>query len=158
MNWEAIGAIGEILGAVAVLITLIYLAIQIRLNTLEIRAGRVESTLKDQAKYNEFLASDADLARIYWTAIEDIDKLNENEKRRWLHLCSIMLRNSEVAYYHHRQGYLPEDIHQSRERWIRLFMGTSGFRWWWKQYASILDPEFVQYVESITSVAENDPD
>ena len=30
MNWDAIGAVGEIVGALTVLITLIYLAIQIR--------------------------------------------------------------------------------------------------------------------------------
>jgi len=35
MNWEAIGAVGEILGAVAVLITLVYLAIQIRQSTAQ---------------------------------------------------------------------------------------------------------------------------
>jgi hypothetical protein len=33
MNWDAIGAMGEILGALAVLVTLIYLAVQIRQNT-----------------------------------------------------------------------------------------------------------------------------
>ena len=30
MNWDAIGAVGEILGALAVFVTLVYLAIQIR--------------------------------------------------------------------------------------------------------------------------------
>jgi hypothetical protein len=30
MNWEALGAIGEIVGAVAVIVTLRYLAVQIR--------------------------------------------------------------------------------------------------------------------------------
>lgn len=38
MNWQAIGAVGEILGAVAVLVTLVYLAFQIRQNTLTSRA------------------------------------------------------------------------------------------------------------------------
>jgi hypothetical protein len=33
MNWAAIGAIGEIVGAVAVVVTLAYLAIQVRQNT-----------------------------------------------------------------------------------------------------------------------------
>ena len=30
MNWTALGAIGELVGAIAVLVTLIYFAIQIR--------------------------------------------------------------------------------------------------------------------------------
>ena len=149
MNWTAVGAIGEILGALAVLATLIYLALQIRQNTHEIRAGRVESTLRDQSSYNKLLASDPQLTRIYWTAVDNIDDLTEDEKKRWLHLCSVMLRNSEIAYYHHCQGYLPDSTHESRERWIKMFLGTSGFRWWWEQYADVLDPDFVAYVERV---------
>ena len=38
MNWEALGAIGEIVGAVAVVVTLGYLAVQIRQNTLMMKA------------------------------------------------------------------------------------------------------------------------
>lgn len=153
MNWDAIGAIGEILGAIAVLVTLVYLARQIHLNTNEIRASRVEGTLRDQSTYNRMLAEDPDLARIYWIAVEDVEKLSEDDKRRWLHLCSVMLRNSEIAYYHYRQGHLPDPIHLSREKWIRRFMGTSGFRWWWKQYSDVLDPEFVEYVDRVLADA-----
>lgn len=149
LDWDAIGAVGEILGAVAVLITLVYLARQVRLNTSEMRASRVDGTLRDQSEYNRMLAEDADLARIYWTAVEDVEQLSDEEQRRWLHLCSVMLRNSEIAYFHYRQGNLPDAIHLSRERWIKRFLGASGFRWWWQRYADVLDPEFVDYVERV---------
>ena len=33
MNWEAIGALGEVVGAIAVVLTLAYLAIQVRQNS-----------------------------------------------------------------------------------------------------------------------------
>ena len=39
MNWEAIGAIGEIIGAIAVLLTIIYLADQIKQNTKAVKAA-----------------------------------------------------------------------------------------------------------------------
>jgi hypothetical protein len=39
MNWDAIGATGEIVGALVVFLTLIYLAIQIRQNTHATRAA-----------------------------------------------------------------------------------------------------------------------
>ena len=38
MNWQAIGAMGEILGAAAVVLTLFYLGVQIRQNTKVSRA------------------------------------------------------------------------------------------------------------------------
>ena len=44
MNWEAAGAIGEIIGALAVFLTLIYLALQIRQNTKAVRASRARAS------------------------------------------------------------------------------------------------------------------
>ena len=43
MNWEALGAIGELIGAVAVMATLIYLAIQIRQNTQQQEKNELSS-------------------------------------------------------------------------------------------------------------------
>jgi len=43
MNWEAIGAIGESVGAFAVLITLGYLAVQVRQNTQSMRTSALRS-------------------------------------------------------------------------------------------------------------------
>lgn len=38
--WEAVGAVGELLGALGVIVTLVYLAVQIRQNTLAMEEGR----------------------------------------------------------------------------------------------------------------------
>jgi hypothetical protein len=45
LDWEAVGAIGEIVGAVGVLATLIYLAAQIRDNTRSLQAASLQSVL-----------------------------------------------------------------------------------------------------------------
>ena len=45
MNWDAIGAIGEIIGAFAVFITLAYLALQIRQNTKAVHSSALDSTV-----------------------------------------------------------------------------------------------------------------
>lgn len=50
MNWEAIGAIGEVLGALGMIVSLAYLAIQIRLNTQQIRQNIEVSRV---ASYNQ---------------------------------------------------------------------------------------------------------
>jgi hypothetical protein len=39
MNWDAVGAIGEVLGAIGVIVTLGYLAVQTRQNTRAINAS-----------------------------------------------------------------------------------------------------------------------
>ena len=45
MNWEAAGAIGEIISALAVFLTLIYLALQIRQNTKAVRASAIDASI-----------------------------------------------------------------------------------------------------------------
>ena len=47
MNWEAIGAVGEILGAAAVVMTLAFLVVQLRLNNVAIKA-QTRSAVTDQ--------------------------------------------------------------------------------------------------------------
>lgn len=55
MNWNAIGAIGEILGALAVAISLLYLAVQIRQNSRTVKGASVHNiTQTIQAEQNEF--------------------------------------------------------------------------------------------------------
>ncbi len=54
MNWDAIGAVGEILGAIAVFVSLLYLAIQIRSNTNQSSALMTHSI---ESGYNSILDS-----------------------------------------------------------------------------------------------------
>ena len=49
MNWEAIGSIGEVLGAVAVLVTLLYLAAQIKQTN---KMARFDTTREIIAQFN----------------------------------------------------------------------------------------------------------
>ena len=66
MNWELVGAIAEIAGAVGVLITLVYLAIQIKDNTKSLQAGSLESVLDGpRDRYFLPMAMESDLADIY---------------------------------------------------------------------------------------------
>ena len=79
MNWEAIGAIGEVVGATGVILSLLYLAIQIR---GEARAKRA-STVHDQSNaYRDFLhsiAADDQLSDIYLRGLRDAEELDETE-------------------------------------------------------------------------------
>ena len=43
MNWEALSALGEIAGAMAVIVTLVYLSVQIRQNTKASRVAAVQA-------------------------------------------------------------------------------------------------------------------
>ena len=71
MNWDAIGAIGEIVGATAVVITVMYLAHQVRKQTQE---SRLAATCEISARWDEMmetLISNPDLVEMYGLAVQD---------------------------------------------------------------------------------------
>ena len=64
MNWEAIGAVGEILGALAVAVTLIYLARQTRENSRAVKASSAREVTLAESQWHGELARDPELKRI----------------------------------------------------------------------------------------------
>ncbi len=57
MNWEAIGAIGEIAGAIGVIVTLMYLAIQLRQNTNASQVAAIQSSMENSARFSELISA-----------------------------------------------------------------------------------------------------
>ena len=83
MNWEAIGAVGEVVGAVAVLVTLLYLAMQIRQNTDHLAQSsealilsRRDSVTASFSRWRHLLGADAEMTEIWVRGSEDYDSLD----------------------------------------------------------------------------------
>jgi len=87
MNWEAIGAIGEILGAAAVVVSLIYLAVQIRANHKEVRLAAMHEI---SVEFRESISTFADpqMAELFTRVNLQDDTLTDAETLQlWLE-CS----------------------------------------------------------------------
>ena len=73
MNWEALGAIAEMIGGVAVLFTLIYLAIQVRQGTAVSREAILRNQTDRNMDNSKFIAGTPGLMDIYIRAMDDPD-------------------------------------------------------------------------------------
>ncbi len=83
MNWEAIGAIGEILGAIAVLATLVYLAAQIRQNSRFVQAATYHSTSRARNEFNFAVATTPELSALLIRAGDKSTTLDAEEQQRF---------------------------------------------------------------------------
>lgn len=77
VNWDAIGAVGEILGAIAVVATLGYLAIQTRHNVAATQTNTRQAILDSGQQFLSNLILDPGLDEIRWKP-----DLSDEEKRR----------------------------------------------------------------------------
>ena len=110
MNWEAIGAIAELLGAIGVVLTLIYLAIQIRQNTRsQENSSRVAATNAFTGWYTSVM-SDPDLVRIWRVGHTKPGDLSEDDINRFMWMLSSIGYRIEESFTKYESGLLDEDL------------------------------------------------
>ena len=80
MNWDAVGAISEAVGVVAVLVTLIYLAVQVRHTNMLTRIGTHRDVDESLSSFLGDLAKDKDLHEIWFKGTQGSEPLDEKER------------------------------------------------------------------------------
>jgi hypothetical protein len=143
MNWEAIGAVGEVLGAATVLITLGYLAVQIRQNT--------------QVMQNSALGAALDFHRLFDRNERYIALLAKSQRKEELtledraHMVErflAIMRELESIWYQKQLGTLSPDQFQQHLDLLRWATSIPEARLMWVHLAPTFDPAFRSVVES----------
>jgi hypothetical protein len=156
MNWDAIGAIAELLGAVGVIASLVYLATQIRQsrqqmgqNTRALQAGAYQQF--EESVYRRVMddLTIPGLERIIRLGMADIEQLSEEDMVRWSKWIFVRLRAFDNSHYQFRMGMQDEDRWQISRRDLEMFFQMPGVVQWWKATPSTLSPAFVALVEEI---------
>jgi hypothetical protein len=164
MNWEAVAAIGQLLGSAAVLITLIYLAIQVRHARREVRRSVSESRAAAQRELSLNSANNRELCRIRARANEALGfqpstfsaALMDRTGLTWEEAYALFFE--ENAWWSFRTQVIPyiDELSTGErrefERVIRTQYGHTPIgRLWYDAQRSGLDQEAVRYVDRVLS-------
>jgi hypothetical protein len=148
LNWDAIGAIGEVLGAVAVVVTLIYLAVQLRQNTVATLGDRLDAHFDSICGWYQQL-SDATVADIWLRGVRGFNALSQVEQVQFNSLAIQVMLSYEEARTLTKQGlYAKKDL-EPEESWIITFVNTPGGRAWWKLSAGDWNQELKHHINSL---------
>ena len=110
MNWEAVQAVAELSAAIGVLLSLAYVAIQIRQNTASVRAGTVARSSEILSRLRDKLWSDVGAARIYERALSGDEGEDSADALRVRLFWVALARDYEAVFYQHLAGQLPDSI------------------------------------------------
>ena len=154
MNWEAIGAVGESIGAFAVVVSVVYLALQIRKQANEGRlaAARELSTLHIQTLRS--MREDKEFSSIYFKATQNYDDLPTDERFRVAIYIQETLRMFEQHFVHVGQQKVDpsfvESINLSFEEWLTF----PGIQRWWDLSKDMFEPQFREHVDKMIAKAK----
>ncbi len=142
---QDLGALGEFFGSIAVLATLVYLALQTRQNTLAIVAQLEAAVIAARQNLALSIATSNELAE---TLREDFTHdPTTNEVRVDAYWRSLLL-NIQWQRHQARRGLLPSFDEVAIVETVRAFFTISrGFGGWWERMKAGLSPDFVEWVE-----------
>jgi hypothetical protein len=128
MNWEAVAAIGELLGATGVIVSLLYLAVQVRQNTRQTRLAAQQATVQELGVALRAQAQDREWAELLSRDVDDIGSLDKVERVQFLSHVGSLLRLYESAYLHFKEGTLDSRFWHGFERAIADVIGYPGIK------------------------------
>jgi len=148
MNWEAIGAIGEIVGAAGVIITLVYLSVQIRQNTSATNRANVRNVLESN---NSALKSllDESVADLFIRGLKSLDTLSEIERYRFDNAFYQWVGSCEQAFIDNREGRFSADSLVVYENALTGYLLTPGGSQWWEERQIWFSPPFREDVNRL---------
>lgn len=158
MTLEDLGNLGDFIGGLAVIATLIYLALQIRQNTFLLRRSVEQTTRADSTAVLHLLAQSPENAAVFHRGQVDSDALSPEERTHFYLLMQANFYHLQFGYAAYKGGTQTESGWQVQWRTVQYFISRPGVRSWWKRqggqligagtdFGHLVDSEMQKYQE-----------
>jgi len=147
LTFDVLGNIGDFIGGIGVVVTLIYLAGQIRQNTRSVQVSAYHAAQRDVADILDSVASDPELTRIFFDGNQDYDSLSKEDRRRYALCITSLLRKLENILHQTRLGTLDRAQWEGLFSEFRRIFAQPGTRAWWVRGRSAFNSELQDFVE-----------
>lgn len=149
MNWDALSSIADVVGAIAVVSSIFYLAIQVKMNTKAVSASASFDAAHSWAEFNEANLSlpDEHLELILRTYSPDIaiEDVSDAQYMRVVILHRTIFQKLEGQYYLYKHGFLEPSIWKNRRNVALGILNIPFYQSWWANElrSSTYSDEFV---------------
>jgi hypothetical protein len=149
VNWEAAGAIGEIVGAAGVIATLAYLAVQTRQNTKAVNASTFQANTEIWQGWYLALAG-ADAPEAFGRGMAGSPTIDGPSFQKFWMVCRSLFLNFENQFYQYRHGVLDHDAFKGYERALcSMVLAWPGVRAWWPLNRDGYSRAYAEYVDAL---------
>ena len=147
MNWDAIGAIGEIVGALAVVSTLAYLAVQIRQSS-NVAQGQMEMTSSQAtAEWMNGISADRELVAVWRKGVAGAP-LNANEAWQYIFINAEWFYLCQGCFYQRQRGLISESAWETLCGTLVGLLEDELIGPWWDSGTASFDPTFREAIET----------
>ena len=153
MTIEELGSIGEFIAAIAVILSLVYLAIQVKQHTSELAFQSFRDVFNGYSGIRTRILENPELVQLTVRARSNPDSLTEEEKIQLGYLIEEYLFCSQQYYMHITSGRFGSALNEaswvSGKQRLLLFLDTDYGRHWWNQWHKLYRREFAKEIDTL---------
>lgn len=147
MNWDMVTAIAAIIGSIAIVVALAFLARQLKDATRQRRLESYHSVLAEVDDVCKLMAHDHANADIWWRASKGVENLTDAERVRYFAMLFILFRSWERAFQFDSAGELEEWSVEAVTRPMVDFAMSNGVQEYWALRKRWYTEGFRQWVD-----------
>lgn len=153
MNWEAWSTAAELVGAIAVVASLLYLARQVRESTKTVSAQSRHSLSEFVLQVSMFRAEHADR----YAKLESGEPLTAGDLqfRHWSHMQVTL--HAESYFRHHELGLMPEHHWSGYAAFLNSYLDSPGFREFWTDVGYGFSAHFREWIDGLLAKRDAPP-
>lgn len=151
MNWDALGAVGELVGAAAVVLTLAYLALQVRESSRASRQQSYNDLVTRRSNFYDHFADSDETTAILIAGCRG-EKMDEVKAQRFTSLMLNYVSHFQDVYLQYKNGLVEENVWRAERQFLAVMLGLPGPAAWLRAASQYYLPEFLTELESIDPV------
>ncbi len=145
MSISDLGALGSFLSTIAVFITLVYLARQVRQGNILHRMQSRESLMNQDVLTLQLQLADLDITKSFYKQSPSEDELLKQHV-----FLTLFVRQREWEWLLHKDGVFPKELFETYLEVFPIFFGTEYTRKWWNSFGkAALDPDFSAEIDKL---------
>ena len=144
---QDLGNLGEFIGALGVIISLVYLAKQMQQNTTSVRAASFNSMVQNSIRLLEHGFIDSEFANFLHRVENQPSTLSPEDEERWHAYMTAVFRHFGNLVYQFRVGAMDQEMWESYERTLEERLRTPSWRAWFEENKEIFSTSLVEQVQ-----------
>jgi hypothetical protein len=153
-NWEAISAISQMIGSIAVVFSVLYLALQVHGSTRIAKVAAQDAASTALREVTRPFAENADLARLWRRGLEDLQSMPAEEQARFFHSAYQFLKAFETIHFHHIHGLMDVQIWEGWCGLLRHYIASPGMEYYWNRRQDLFSVRFRDFINDLERPAE----
>jgi hypothetical protein len=149
MNWEAINAVSQFVSSIAVVLSVLYLGIQVHRSTRVARVAAQDAAASAVRDVTNTFMENAEMSRIWGAGLEDLGTLSAEDQARFFHATHQFLKALETIHFHYLNGLMDEQLWCGWQELLRHYIAAPGVTRYWEIRSQLFSARFREFVSHL---------